>query len=501
MAPATFDMYIAQKFRSVGVRFHHAENLHDFSVYCDQGALLARAELRRLSPEYTKFYSDESDEKHGALSRVFGNLRDFGTIMACGRGAIPNVYGPIHMVFRPECFALMSDIVITKNSIASLGDSWREQAARTTQTIDHIASGRDNDGHISRDWMYAESSCSESRLSFDLLEEVIVEPITVMGHGLYQLVLSTLHMAGYDRVRVRVVERTYQRSENVDAIRAAVRFCEGLPEGLPARSPAIEAVAQLPEFGHCKAPVQRRLPLWARYFYFGTLAELRTRDREFEKMMEAVDAADTREPCQLCDPGEDTSPAMVTFGPLFVHGVRSTLLEEGTCDYCTGTTLRCLNCGESTPIWPRPGRHEMECEGGCGIQFAVTYTETRDGDTVDVEIIGAITPENLEEELIAILLAQYEDEFIQAVLQGEYPVCEVELDQLAVTVGEQPGTASVEWGFSASHPREDGIYFGGVVTASISFDSDAATRAALTESISVENIEAEFDMDDADDES
>lgn len=37
--------------------------------------------------------------------------------------------------------------------------------------------------------------------------------------------------------------------------------------------------------------------------------------------------------------------AMVTFGPLFMNGIESTLLEEGTCDSCNGTTLRCLNCG------------------------------------------------------------------------------------------------------------------------------------------------------------
>jgi hypothetical protein len=499
MPPSALDTYIAHKFRAVGVRHHHAENFHNFSMYCEQRALLARTELRRLSAEFTRFYSDQSDEKRGALSRVFGNLRDFGVIMACGRGAIPNVYGPIQLVFRSDCFAAMSDIIITKRSIATLGDLWRAQAASTAQLVDHIASGRPNDGYISRDWMNAELSCAESRLSFGFLEKVIVEPVTVMGQRLCDHVRSALHIAGYGGVPV--TERTYDRAENLRAIRAAVQFCERLPEGLPEESPAFQAVSQLPEFSDRRVEFQPRLALWARYFYFGTIAELRTRDRRFAEMMDAADAADTRESCQLCDPGDDHTPAMVSFGPLFIDGVRSTLLEEGTCDYCNGTTLRCLNCGESTPIMPRPGRHEMECSGGCGLEFAVTYTETRDGPTVDIEIIGVITPENLDEELTAILLAQYEDEFIQAALEGEYPVCEVELDQLVVTVGPEAGTAMGEWGFGASHPKEDGIYFGGVVRASIAFNADAATRSDLAESVSVDNIHADFDMGDEGDDS
>ena len=38
-------------------------------------------------------------------------------------------------------------------------------------------------------------------------------------------------------------------------------------------------------------------------------------------------------------------------------------------------------------------------------------------------------------------------------------MCNVELDQLIVTVGDVPGVATVEWGFTADHPSEDGIYF------------------------------------------
>jgi hypothetical protein len=85
MPPSALDLYIANKFSAVGIRFHHAENLHNFYIYCEQRALIARTELRRLSAGYTRFYSDNSDEGRGALSRVFGNLRDFGAIMASGR--------------------------------------------------------------------------------------------------------------------------------------------------------------------------------------------------------------------------------------------------------------------------------------------------------------------------------------------------------------------------------------------------------------------------------
>lgn len=497
MPPATLDLYIAEKFGAVGIRFHHAENLHNFYIYCEHQALLARTELRRLSQSYTRFYSDESDERRGALSRVFGNLRDFGVIMASGRNTIPNVYGPIQLVFSSGAFAAMSDVVITKNSVVTLGDAWRAQAANSRATIDMISAGRSSDGHVARDWTYAEISAAEARLSFDLLERVIVEPIAVAGQPLLRLVQTALHMAGYGGIPV--VERSFVRAESLAALRAAVEYSDRLPDGLTEDSEAFAALMNLPEFSQCTPPVQRRLPLWARYFYFGTVTEVRTRYRQLQKAMEDADAADTREACELCDPGEDRSPAMVTFGPLYIDGVRSRLLEEGLCDNCNGITLRCLECGESTPIWPRMGRQDFEC-GGCDLRFVVVRTDTHDGTTLDVEIEGAITPETLGEELEAILLAKHEGEFEQAVLEGDYPVCNVELDQLTIELGNNPGVATVEWGFTADHHSEDGIYFGGVVTAELSFPGEVATRDALIDGLRVHRVEADFDMGGLDEE-
>jgi hypothetical protein len=488
------DLYIAQKFRGVGVRFHHAENLHDFAVYCREGALLARAELRRLSPSFTAFYSDPSDEERGALTRVFGNLRDFGTIMACGRGAIPNVYGPIHLVFRPDCFAMMSDLVITKTSIVSLGDSWRAEAASTAREVDHIASGRAFDDYVSRDWAYAEVSCAESRLDFALLDKVIVEPIAFAGRRLVDVVRAELHMAGIRGVKV--LERDYQRPENLEAIGALAGFCEHLPAGLNEQSSDFRSASELAAFADRPPERKRRLALWARYFYFGTVSDVRARDSQFEEMLAAADAADTREPCGLCDGGHDSSPAMVKLGPFYVDGVRSRAVEAGACDYCNGTSLRCLYCGAITPVLPRHGSHQIECDGGCGTRFVATCIDTMDGPVVDVELVDAVTSVNLAEELEQILLAQHEDDFISAALEGEYPVCDVELDQLVVTLGPTPGTATAEWGFGASHHSEDGIYFGGVVTGAITFDAAAGTRAVLLETIQVDNVRADFDVDD-----
>lgn len=495
MPPSTLDLYIAEKFEAVGIRFHHAENLHNFYIYCEHQALLARTELRRLSQGYTRFYSDESDERRGALSRVFGNLRDFGVILASGKNTIPNIYGPIQLVFSSGAFKAMSDVVITKNSVVTLGDAWRAQAATSPATIDTISAGRPSDGHVARDWTYAEVSAAESRLSFDLLERVIVEPIAIAGKPLLRLVQTALHKAGHRGVPV--VERSFVRAESLAALRAAVGYCDRLPEGLTEDSVDFAALKDFPEFSQCNPAVQRRLTLWARYFYFGTVAEVRNHDRQLQEAMEAADAADTREACELCDPGEDRSPAMVTFGPLYIDGVRSGLLEEGSCDSCNGITLRCLECGESTPIWPRIGRQDFEC-GGCDLRFAVVHTDTHDGTTLDVEIEGAITSETLGEELEAILLAKYEGEFEQAVLEGEYPVCNVELDQLTIELGNDPGVATVEWGFTADHHSEDGIYFGGVVTAELSFPRDVATRDALIDELRIHRVEADFDMGDLD---
>ena len=47
-------------------------------------------------------------------------MYDFGSVFSRVQNTVPNVYGPILLVFRSEVFMSMSDICITKVSIVKL---------------------------------------------------------------------------------------------------------------------------------------------------------------------------------------------------------------------------------------------------------------------------------------------------------------------------------------------------------------------------------------------
>lgn len=274
MPASSLDSEIRRVFRERGVRFHHAENLRHFSWHCAAGALVARNTLLTQSG-HTSFSSDSEDARLGVLDRVFGNLRDFGTIMARGTDAIPNIYGPITLTFTPSVFSLMTDVMITQKSIMSLGDSWRTEAAHDAATIAHITSGTRSNQWIANDWSTAELSCSQSSISFRFLEQVTVEPIHVGGRPLIEYVRADLARSGHTHVRVS--ERHYTKAQNRTRMTSLASYCEALPTTGIADGYDFHGAVNLPDWSSCPVARRNRLAGWARYFYFGTVQEVRRR--------------------------------------------------------------------------------------------------------------------------------------------------------------------------------------------------------------------------------
>lgn len=377
MTASDLDQYIAAAFMGAGVRFYHAENLRNFSTYCSAGAILSRAELIRLDPlKYTRFYSDHEDERLGALSHVFGNIYDFGSVFARGRYTIPNIYGPVTLVFKSAVFADMTDITITPHSIVTHLDAWQSERVIDTSAVDEIVSG-DSYGHpVAGKWQLCELSCAGPSLSFATLEKILVEPIAIGEKRLIDYVRS---VGG--RLGVPIAERHYQQDANVDLLQGLVSICESLPADLDNDAWFFDA-AWLWAWSGVTDDKRNRLPGWCRYFYFGTLTECR-----FTDFIEQMDEADDRTVCELCDPGSDAPPALVNYRPADLGGAGGGPLDVGHCDYCNGISVRCRECKVVHSFYESQYDKPVTCDGGCGIRFVVNSNRSSDGSAPYPELL------------------------------------------------------------------------------------------------------------------
>lgn len=270
---ASLDSYIAQRFAARQVRFFHAENLRNFRTYCEARAVLCREDLMARDPDFfTRFRSDADDRRLDVLNRVFGNVYDFGAIFARAPQAVPNIYGPILLVFAPTVFSVMTDIRITPQSIATHLESWLQASITSTEQVDDLVGGDDFGSPISSSWYYCELSCANRSLPFPFLEEIIVEPISVGGLRLVDLVRAE---AGAHGVRTLIRERHFRSDANADALRELVGTCEALTPGLSDSQWSFDTT-NLPACFH-DYPTERRGRAvgWCRYFYFGTVEEIR----------------------------------------------------------------------------------------------------------------------------------------------------------------------------------------------------------------------------------
>ncbi|MBL8622270.1 MAG: hypothetical protein JNK64_13235 [Myxococcales bacterium] len=389
MSQTKLDSYIAQKLGREGVRFYHAENLRNFSTYCTAGALLSRAELMRRDPVgFTRFRSDEEDERLGALSRVFGNIYDFGSIFAKAKNTIPNIYGPITLVFRPSVFGGMTDIAITPHSIVTHRDQWQSERVADAATVDSIVGGDGFGGAVARQWQMCELSCAEPALSFGALERILVEPIKIGDKQLVDYVRSVAAGLG-----VPIAVRVYRHTVNVDLLQNLVSFCEALTEGLDDERWSFDEVA-LADWKGLTDDKRKRLAGWCRYFYFGTLAE--AREGDFIGQMDEADDGDDRSICELCDPGSDSPPALVDYQPAEPGESGRGSLDIGHCGNCNGISVRCRQCDAVHSFGEWEYDKPVSCGGGCGLRFMVVSNRSSDGSSLYVELLDEDAGEGVE---------------------------------------------------------------------------------------------------------
>ncbi|CAM4056052.1 hypothetical protein [Corallococcus exiguus] len=387
----SLDSYIAQRFGSRNLQFYHAENLENFRTYCAAGKLLCRGELMNRNPNgFTVFYSDDRDRSLGVLGRAFGNLHDFGSLFQRARKTIPNVYGPIQLIFAPAVFSSMRDICVTPKSIVNLNQDWKQQAFLSEEKIEELLRVDGSHNQINPAFSFCELSCGNNSISLEFLKCVRVEPLRVSGWSLQEIVENELRTYG---IHVPVETRSYTRVENRIALQQLVEFCEGLSiphsrEALPLPVNSLPATFQALEL-----PKKKRLVLWCRYFTHGTIKPLR-HDAKWEP-----NEGEDYTVCELCAPGDERPPSKVSYS--FIRGGQwgELALGEGHCDWCGGVSVRCESCGIVHPVSDAQYDVPIECDGGCDLRFTVRQEE--DG-LVHVELMLSIEDEKM--------LYGYEDE-------------------------------------------------------------------------------------------
>jgi hypothetical protein len=185
-------------------RIHHAAQLRDLKTYVLLGHVASRSELfKQGKGGYTPFPSDSFDVLEGCDDDFFGNLPDQSSYGKNGN-SIPNIYGPITLVFRPSSLRDSG----ANNVTVRRGAIWSKNAdSRVALTPDDVTRLYLNPFGTAG---AGELQIHRGSLQLIDLESVIVNPITLHGHDLINGVRDLL---GHTRTRhghpINIVERDF----------------------------------------------------------------------------------------------------------------------------------------------------------------------------------------------------------------------------------------------------------------------------------------------------
>ncbi len=204
-------------------KIFHAVQLRDLETYVHLGHVATRAELFEHSPvEYTPFGSDVDDQNQmDCAADCFGNLVDQGFFSTAGRG-IPNVYGPITLVFYPVALrnSGSNEIIVRRGAIWS-----SDEAGRQALTPYGIRALFDSRGFTKR----GELQVRHGLLRLADLAYVIVNPITINGQSLVERVRTMVQNLPGRNEPVPVYERKFVANGR-EIYDEFVRWAGGAPQ-------------------------------------------------------------------------------------------------------------------------------------------------------------------------------------------------------------------------------------------------------------------------------
>lgn len=272
-AISTIDEVLAARWR----KFYHACNLQDFRSYSKVAAILSKKRLDELSLPRTKFYSETSDIERGLDDRIFGNPSDFGGIFWNADNRIPNVYGPISVVFERNIWKECADIAVTKRTASS--EDW--DLSRDRLNSSQLLSCYELGGRYWKATPEAaglEVSISNRELPLSFAKEIIVEPIP----GVLEEVQTALEKSGVKTLKasrriLRESPRLRNRQKVFNALVKWARMNAGAYANLSSASKEVPETLAL-WFEELPATLRRALGSWLTYTYNGTISPLLSDD-------------------------------------------------------------------------------------------------------------------------------------------------------------------------------------------------------------------------------
>ena len=209
------DIFVARD-----AKLFHACQYVDFCSYIALGGIPSRNLLEKQGLPFTRFDTDRRDHDNYVWDKVFVNLHDFGGTFALGRGAVPNTFGPILFVMRPDTFSYASDVAICMRSAGALHFDREAEGISINQVeslfANPIAAGSPEKSYIkyARDLCQIFPDAHEPEVSCTIADQLIpldhvayikVDPYIINGTALTTHVHQCLAESG---VRIPIHDRT-----------------------------------------------------------------------------------------------------------------------------------------------------------------------------------------------------------------------------------------------------------------------------------------------------
>ena len=134
---------VVQLLQKRHVFLYHACQLTDFGTYVELGGIPSRRLMESSGLPYTRFVTDSEDHRNGVWPKVFANLSDFGRGFAGGRWSeerapIPNPYGPVLLLLRPEALLDAIDVAICLRSAGGRDFSRDAESLSSVEEVDRL---------------------------------------------------------------------------------------------------------------------------------------------------------------------------------------------------------------------------------------------------------------------------------------------------------------------------------------------------------------------------
>lgn len=183
----TVDQFLEAIGENPNARIYHGVQLRDLQTYIELGHIASRDELfERGEANFTPFGSDIDDQtKLTCGGDVFANLVDQGIFSVTGKG-LPNVYGPITLVFRP---AALRNSGATQVTVRRRAIWTSDEAAAEVLDGEGTRALYDERGYARS----GEIQIQGGVLQMADLDYVIVNPIELNGRRLIDEVATAFH--------------------------------------------------------------------------------------------------------------------------------------------------------------------------------------------------------------------------------------------------------------------------------------------------------------------